>query len=596
MNLSPLPIQRFYDNNNFPLVGGLLFTYIAGTTTKIATYTDSTGGTPNTNPVVLNYRGEAQVWIDPTLTYKFVLAPATDTDPPTNPFWSVDQLISGLTFATLTQQLIGQVLYPRTPAEILAGVTPTNYWAETIPYDIRRYGASKSASNAVNKAALQVAISVVSAEGATSGGVVIVPPNISYGYKVTDFTTFPDFSSCLSPCLVLDYGPGNSFAGYPVAYDGAQERQFYFTPQTTATVTFTTTLSGGATSATLTAIWALATGPWPTTFSNGDVRNVTYTNGLTTATWTGGLSSAATATATFINYGQHQGNQLLIRGTWNPGIWLQSDGILAAPGAPSRTALDNRRAQIGWGINGSFAWNLGQGTQVGPNFTDEDLSNYLLEKLPVSGDTIGHYVPFLVQRKTGNMSFGSGGNIPVTSYDFWSVSSGKDQVMFENSWDVQSRIVIRASGGSTKDAGIGIDNSSGTLGSFFAWSRGTGHLFDIDINSRVFKFASGTAKVEVTTSFATVNIVANSGDTFIVPASTAAAFTINAPTSPTTGQQITVVVRNTSGGALGAATWNAIYKMSAWVNPANANSRSITFRYDNTSWIEMSRTPADVPN
>jgi hypothetical protein len=128
MNLSPLAIQKFFDNNGNPLNGGLLFTYVVGTTTKIATYTDSTGATPNTNPVVLDFRGEANVWLDPTLTYKFTLAPVGDTDPPTKPIWTVDHIASSITYDNLTQQIIGQILYPRTAAEIAAGVTPTQYF------------------------------------------------------------------------------------------------------------------------------------------------------------------------------------------------------------------------------------------------------------------------------------------------------------------------------------------------------------------------------------------------------------------------------------------------------------------------------------
>ena len=50
-----------------------LYTYAAGTSTPQATYTDSTGGTPNTNPVIMNSYGQASVWLDPTLSYKFVL-------------------------------------------------------------------------------------------------------------------------------------------------------------------------------------------------------------------------------------------------------------------------------------------------------------------------------------------------------------------------------------------------------------------------------------------------------------------------------------------------------------------------------------------
>lgn len=46
-----------------PLVGGLLYTYASGTTTPKATYTSATLGTPNTNPIVLDARGEAAVWL-----------------------------------------------------------------------------------------------------------------------------------------------------------------------------------------------------------------------------------------------------------------------------------------------------------------------------------------------------------------------------------------------------------------------------------------------------------------------------------------------------------------------------------------------------
>lgn len=92
MNLSPLPIQKFFSNDGAPLAGGKLFTYAAGTTTKIATYTDA-GGALNTNPIILDFRGECRLWIDPDLSYKLTLAPANDTDPPGSPIWTVDNII-----------------------------------------------------------------------------------------------------------------------------------------------------------------------------------------------------------------------------------------------------------------------------------------------------------------------------------------------------------------------------------------------------------------------------------------------------------------------------------------------------------------------
>lgn len=91
--LAPVAKAKFFDNNGRPAAGYKLFTYAAGTSTKLATYTDETTGTPNSNPVVLDFRGEANVWVPPNTAYKFVFAPATDTDPPTAPIWTVDDIV-----------------------------------------------------------------------------------------------------------------------------------------------------------------------------------------------------------------------------------------------------------------------------------------------------------------------------------------------------------------------------------------------------------------------------------------------------------------------------------------------------------------------
>jgi hypothetical protein len=72
-SLSPIFVQKFFDNNGNPLANGKVYTYQAGTTTPVATYTDSTGGTANTNPIILNARGECEIWLLPNVGYKFVL-------------------------------------------------------------------------------------------------------------------------------------------------------------------------------------------------------------------------------------------------------------------------------------------------------------------------------------------------------------------------------------------------------------------------------------------------------------------------------------------------------------------------------------------
>ncbi len=77
-SLSPTPKLQFFGTDGLPLVGGKLYTYAAGTTTPLASYTDHTGVTANTNPVILDSAGEADVWLPETTAYKYVLKDADD--------------------------------------------------------------------------------------------------------------------------------------------------------------------------------------------------------------------------------------------------------------------------------------------------------------------------------------------------------------------------------------------------------------------------------------------------------------------------------------------------------------------------------------
>ena len=66
---------QFFDANGVPLSGGLLYTYLAGTSTPATTFTTPSGGTNNTNPIVLNAAGRtpAEIWVNGGVFYKFIL-------------------------------------------------------------------------------------------------------------------------------------------------------------------------------------------------------------------------------------------------------------------------------------------------------------------------------------------------------------------------------------------------------------------------------------------------------------------------------------------------------------------------------------------
>lgn len=70
---------QFFDANGVPLSGGLLYTYLAGTSTPATTYTSPSSATSNTNPIVLDAAGRtpAEIWVTGGVFYKFVLKSST---------------------------------------------------------------------------------------------------------------------------------------------------------------------------------------------------------------------------------------------------------------------------------------------------------------------------------------------------------------------------------------------------------------------------------------------------------------------------------------------------------------------------------------
>ena len=71
---------QFFDDNGTPLSGGLLYSYLAGTTTAAATFTSSTGLSAHSNPIVLDAAGRVpeEIWLTADTLYKFVLEDANN--------------------------------------------------------------------------------------------------------------------------------------------------------------------------------------------------------------------------------------------------------------------------------------------------------------------------------------------------------------------------------------------------------------------------------------------------------------------------------------------------------------------------------------
>ena len=153
--LSPPPKLQFFTAGGIPLVGGHLYTYAAGTTTPLATYTDASGTTQNPVDIELDARGEAPngVWLNGA-SYKFVLASA---DAPAVAIWTVDNIEAQeaindlLAFEALLAGSTGSTLVGFTQTG--PGTTRTVQSKLSDSYSVADFGFLPSASAAANTTA-----------------------------------------------------------------------------------------------------------------------------------------------------------------------------------------------------------------------------------------------------------------------------------------------------------------------------------------------------------------------------------------------------------------------------------------------------------
>lgn len=101
MALLTYPKFQTSDINGVNLAGGLVYFYETGTTTPKTTYSDSALSSANANPVVLNARGEADIYLSLT-AYKIVLHDADDVE-----IWTEDNYTEHTSAGEWVSELAG---------------------------------------------------------------------------------------------------------------------------------------------------------------------------------------------------------------------------------------------------------------------------------------------------------------------------------------------------------------------------------------------------------------------------------------------------------------------------------------------------------
>jgi hypothetical protein len=159
--LSPDPKLQFFDNSGQPLVGGRIYTFEAGSSTPAVTYTSASGTTLNTNPIILDTRGEASVWLG-SFPYKFRL-----TDSNNVVIWTVDNVGTQDVLAMLAKPSGSSLIGYQAPGEGWVARTVQSKLRETV--SVKDFGATGDGVSNDTQA-------FVSALQAGAGASVYVPP------------------------------------------------------------------------------------------------------------------------------------------------------------------------------------------------------------------------------------------------------------------------------------------------------------------------------------------------------------------------------------------------------------------------------------
>ena len=202
---------------------------------------------------------------------------------------------------------------------------------------------------------------------------------------------------------------------------------------------------------------------------------------------------------------------------------------------------------------------------------------------------------------------------PITSYD-----TGTSYRFFAASANTSSTVTVAISGLAAKN--VRTKTSTGIV----AGTIQAGSLIDLTYDGTYMMIASTAEAAGVNTANtftanqtfsgylvassniltapytltygATVDTDAANSTWHILTVTNGTAFTIAEPTNAQSGMTLCYTIKNTSGGATGTITWNAVFKKGTFTSPATGYNRSILFMFDGTNWIELFKSAADVPN
>jgi hypothetical protein len=194
-----LPRFKFTDSAGAPLANGSLTVYLAGTTTATNTWQDSGLTTLNTNPITLDANGEALIWLDPDVTYKWLLK---DADGATVSGWPVDNIRGSVGAADIAGIQASVDAFEASSGSSLIGYMPTGTGATAtnVQAKLREYVSVKD-FGATGDGVTDDTADIQAAINANRNGEIVWFPDGTY--LTSGIIVYSDCHLAFSPGAVL---------------------------------------------------------------------------------------------------------------------------------------------------------------------------------------------------------------------------------------------------------------------------------------------------------------------------------------------------------------------------------------------------------
>lgn len=244
-----------------------------------------------------------------------------------------------------------------------------------------------------------------------------------------------------------------------------------------------------------------------------------------------------------------------------------------------------------------------QGTASLQQISLNTFNDFFCSDIRVKGCQVGPWMD--TNRFTGSFFVSLAANNAIGlefADDFGTYDNVFDSVVVDTFPGFSGRIAVRFGGNSSRSVLRWLSNypvaEGGTLDAQgLSWSIQSGHGDDGTWDKSLWTPSAGVSsarKYQTLTYSASMTPAARLASpdvVFQVTVTNGTAFTVNAPTNPSTGSTMTFNFKNASGGAMGAITWNGVFSLaSAFSGGSNGTYRTISFFYNGTDWVEVARS------